>query len=143
MWRNLVLNKVTCGRKQYQHGWSTFVFLLCHLEQNSNFSHNLRSVFLLITGKSVNCLHFANVTSNVRSCVDSLGKSSKSNDTRVFSQSCKGKQIFLFNLELQKAFFKFENLPCWNSIVLTDYLSDIIFFRFKVSITHLWIDFLQ
>ena len=66
-------------------------FLLCHLEQNSNFSHNLRSVFLLITGKSVNCLHFANVTSNVRSCVDSLGKSSKSNDTRVSAQSYKGK----------------------------------------------------
>lgn len=64
------------------------------------FLENLRRRFLLITGKSDNCLHYANIMSIVGICSNGLRKNSKSNETRVVAQSSQGRWIFFLELEL-------------------------------------------
>ena len=73
---------------------------------------------------------------------------SKSNEIRTFAQSWKGIWMFFLNLEFEQALFYVENLLSWNNTDLTYSLSFIvanknfiIFSRFKVSITHLSINF--
>ena len=99
------------------------------------FLGNLCRRFLLITGKSDNCLHYANIMSIVGICSNGLRKNSKSNETRVVAQSSQGRWIFFLELEL---FFILK--ICLREIPEIYFISFSLF-NFKASITHFSIDF--
>ena len=75
--------------------WYTSGFIIMQLIQNLSFLHHFHSVFLVISGDIVNCLHSANIISNVESCRDDLQKKTnvKSNETGIFAESCQSKWI--------------------------------------------------
>ena len=52
--------------------WYTFFFFNASFKKNQGIFHHLRSVLLIITGKSGNCFNSANIISNVAFCGDGL-----------------------------------------------------------------------
>ena len=125
------------------------LFLLMHLHffvalviPNLSFLHHLHSLFLLMTVKSDNSLHSANMISNVGSCVDGLPKNFKSNETMIFPQSRQGRWIFFLHFMLKIPLLEIQQISLFLWAISLQWKTFSIFFsRLKASNTHLSIDF--